>query len=48
MKMTNIRVTILAYFLPDTLNWQVLGGKEKCLLDSLSEKMKNKISLKEI
>ena len=32
MKMTYIRVTIIAYFLIDTLNWQVLFGKEIYLL----------------
>ena len=40
MKMMYIRVAILAYFLTDTLNWQVLKGKEKCLLNSLCEKLK--------
>ena len=29
MKMTYIRITILAYVFTDTLNWHVLGGKEK-------------------
>ena len=39
-------ITIIAYFLTDTLNWQVLWAKEKYLLDSLFEKLKNKVSLK--
>ena len=29
VKMTYLRTTILAYFLTETLNWQVLWGKEK-------------------
>ena len=41
MKMMYIRVAILAYFLADTLNWQVLKGKEKWLLNSLCEKLKH-------
>ena len=32
--MTFIRKTILTYFLNETLNWQLLGGKEKILLNS--------------
>ena len=40
--MTLIRITILAYFFTDTLNWQVFWGKEKYLLISLYEKLKNK------
>ena len=32
MKMTYMHITILAYFLTDTLNLQVLLGKEKYLL----------------
>ena len=44
--MTYINITILAYFLTDILNWQVLWGKEKHLLNSLYEKLKNKVSLK--
>ena len=48
MKMTYIRVTILAYFLTDTLNWQVLEGKEKYLLDSLYEELKIKVPLKQM
>ena len=46
--MTYIRVTILAYFLTDTLNWQVLQSKEKYLLNGLYEELKNKVSLKQI
>ena len=45
MKVTYIHVTILAYFLTDTLNWHVLRGKEKHLLNN---KLKNKVSLKRI
>ena len=39
MKIKDIRITILAYFLTDTLNWQVLWDKEKYLLNSLYEKL---------
>ena len=46
--MTYVRETIIAYFLTDTLNWQVLWGKKKYLLNSLYEKLKNKVSLKQI
>ena len=46
MKMTHMCITSLAYFLTDTLNWQVFWGKEKYLLNSLYEKSKNKVSLK--
>ena len=42
-----IRITITAYFLTDTLNWQVLSGKKKYLLNSLCEKLSN-ISLKQM
>ena len=45
--MTYIHITLLPYFLTDTLNWHVLGGKEKHLLNSLYEKLKN-VSLKQI
>ena len=45
--MTYIRITVLAYFLTDTLNWQVLWGKEKYLLSILYEKLKN-VSLKQM
>ena len=48
MKMTYIHITFLAYFLTDTLNCQVLWGKEKYLLNSLQEKLKNKILLKQM
>ena len=48
MKMTYIRVTILAYFLTDTLIWHVLEDKEKYLLDSLYEELKNKVPLKQM
>ena len=48
MKMTYISITILAYCLTDTLNSQVLWDKEKYLLHSLHEKLKNKVSLKQI
>ena len=36
MKMTFIRITILAHFLFDTLNWQELWGTQKYLLKSVS------------
>ena len=39
MKMTYIRITILVYFLTDTLNWQLVWSKEKYLLNSLDEKL---------
>ena len=48
MKMKYMRMPTLAYFLTDTLNWQVLWCKEKCLLNSLYEKLKNKVSLKQM
>ena len=48
MNVTYIRITILDYFLTSTLNWQVLLGKEKYLLNSLHEKLKNKVSLKKM
>ena len=44
--MTYMCITTLAYFLMDTLNWQVVWGKEKYLLNSMYEKLKNKVSLK--
>ena len=47
MKMTYICMTIVAYFLTDALNWQLLGGKEKKLLNSLYEKL-NSVSLKQM
>ena len=46
--MMYIRITILAYFLTDTLNWLGLWGKEKYLLYSLYEKLKNKVFLKQM
>ena len=46
--MTYTRITIIAYVLTDTLNWQAFGGKEKYLLNSLYEKLKNKVSLKQM
>ena len=42
MKRTHIRITTLAYFFIDTLNWQVFWGKEKYLLNSLYEKLFHK------
>ena len=36
-----IHRTITAYFRTDTLNWQVLLGKKKYLLNSLCEKLNN-------
>ena len=36
----------IAYFLTDTLNWQVPSGNEKYVLNSLYEKLKNKFALK--
>ena len=48
MKMTNMHLTILAFFLTDTRKWQVLKGKEKHLLDSFEEELKNKVPLKQM
>ena len=48
MKMTYISITIVADFDTDTLNWWTFWGKEKYLLDILYEKLKNKISLKQM
>ena len=48
MKLPYMRTTILAYFLTDNLNSQVLWGNEKYLLNSLYEKLKSKVSLKQI
>ena len=45
MKMAYTHITITAYFPTVILNWQVLRGKEKYLLNSLYEKLKNKFSL---
>ena len=42
MKMKYMRIPILAYFLTDTLNWQMLWGKEKYLLNSLYDRLENK------
>ena len=47
MKMTYVRITTIAHFLIDNLNWQVLWGKKKYLLNSLYEKLKNKIYFKQ-
>ena len=44
MKMTYIHVTILT----DNSKWKVLCGKEKYLLNSLREKLKNTVSLKQM
>ena len=46
--MMYMHITILAYFLCDTLNWQVLWSKDKYLLNSLYKKLKNKVSLKQM
>ena len=46
--MTCIAITIIGSFLTDTLFWQVLLGKEKYLLNSLYEKLKNKVSVKQM
>ena len=43
--MTYMCITILTYFLTDTLNLQMLLGKEKYSLNNLYEKLKNKNSL---
>ena len=48
MKMMYIHTTILAYFLTDTVNWLVLLDKEKYLLNSLYEKLRNGVSLKQM
>ena len=45
MKMRYICITIEAYFLSDTLNWQLLCGKDKYLLNCLYEKLENKVCL---
>ena len=44
--MTYIRITILAYFLTDTINWQVFCDMVK-YLNSLYEKLKNNLNSKE-
>ena len=46
MKIKCIRISILVYFLTDSLNGEVLWGREKYLLDSLYEKLQNKVSFK--
>ena len=46
--MMYICITILAYFFKWHPKWQVLWGKEKHLSEILYEKLKNKISLKQI
>ena len=43
-----ICITIIADFLADTPNWQVLWGKNKYLVNSLYEKSKNKVSLNQM
>ena len=48
MKMKYIRITILVYFLTDTLSWQELWGKEKYSKNGFYEKLKNKVSLKQM
>ena len=48
MKMTYTHITVLAYVFTDTQNWHVLWGKDKHLLNSLYEKLKNKVSLRQI
>ena len=46
--MTYTHITIVAYFLRNTLNCQVLWGKEKYSLSGLYEKFRNKVSLKQM
>ena len=48
MEMTYIRTTVLADFPTYILNGQVLSGKEKYLLNSSHEKLKNKVALKQM
>ena len=43
MKMTYIPITVLAYFLTDTLNWQVLWS-----IKYFYGKLKNDVSLKQM
>ena len=45
MKTMYICITILTYFHTDNLDWQVLWGTEKYLLNSFYEKFKNKVCL---
>ena len=46
--MPYICITILAYFLTDTLNWQVLTDRENYLSYNLYKKLKNKVSVKQM
>ena len=47
--MKYMRIHVSAYFLTGSLNWQVFWGKEKYyLLNSSYEKVKNKVSLKQM
>ena len=46
--MTYPCITTLTYFLTNTLNCQVLLGREKYLLNGLYETLKNKVSLKHV
>ena len=48
MKMMFICITILAYFVTETLNWNALWNKEKYLLNSSYKKLENMVSLKEM
>ena len=48
MKMTYIHITVLAYFLTDSVNWDALCNKEKYLLNSLYGRLKNMVSLKQM
>ena len=48
MKLKYIWITISAFFPTSTLNWQVLWGMDEYLLNSLYEKLKNKVSLKHV
>ena len=48
MKITYTHITILAYFLTDTLNCQVLSDMEKDLLNSLYETLRSKVFLEQM
>ena len=48
MKMTYIRIIVLAYFFSYTLNWQLAWGQEKQLLNNFYEKLKSNVSLKQM
>ena len=48
MKMAYTHTAILVYFFTNTLNWGVLLNKEKYLLNISYEKLKNKISFKQM